>query len=113
MALQINEEIKINGGITIPSFYIVLEPKDLLVKGDACAELIHYVSKEMKDAGESPIKVNSVIKFEYVREDDGVDLLQIAHEKVKAFLTTSQGYDNEGEPLDPVYSSEDVTIVDL
>ena len=93
MALSITGNIEISGGITIPSAYARLTA-DVNQDGNRLRTMVnYYVSNEAYTNGSGEIYLmNTVLPvFDYNRQNDGADLLDVAHNKVKAELE-SFGY---------------------
>lgn len=91
MSLQITGDIQISGGITIPSAYARLTA-DINQDGDRLRTMVnYYVSQDAYTNGSGEIYLlDSVLPvYDYNRQTDGVDLLDVAHNKVKAEL---EGY---------------------
>jgi len=92
MALLINRNTNILGNLSIPEIYVRLyivlnfNGKTLEINS------VSYSSKETYLGGiNNGFKVSGIpeyMKFVYDRETDGVDLLTVAHEKFKNYLTT-------------------------
>jgi hypothetical protein len=88
MGLKINKQIETTSGNTIDSLYIrIIALLDF--HGDCInVTLLEYVSREAYKADKKPIENNfpSAFRFEYNRENDGGDVLKIAHDKLKQHL---------------------------
>ena len=93
MALQISGNIEISGGVTIPSAYARLTA-DVNGEGNRLRTIVnYYVSKDTYTNNDGEIYLmNSVLPvYDYNRQTDGTDLLDVAHNKVKTELE-SYGY---------------------
>jgi len=94
MALLISKELSIIGGIKTNQIYIRLflnldySGTNLYVNTET------YISKEAYlDGKKNIIKINEIPDskiFKYDRKEDGVDLLLIAHNKLKNLLSTDE-----------------------
>jgi hypothetical protein len=88
MALNITGNIQISGGITISSAYARLTA-DINQDGDRLRTMVnYYVSKDAYTNGSGEIYLlDSILPvYDYNRQADGADLLDVAHNKVKAEL---------------------------
>lgn len=113
MALQIAETLISREGQELTSFYLRLEPLVCLSGDKVAVEYSHYGSKVAYQNGATTVARNAEVAFEYDRAVNGSDIQQFAHDSLVTYLTTSQGVDNNGDALDPRYSSANVSIVDL
>ena len=88
MALNITGDIEISGGITIPSAYARLTA-DVNTEGNRLRTMVnYYVSQDAYTNGSGEVYPlnNTNPVYEYNRQTDGVDLLDVAHIKVKTEL---------------------------
>lgn len=117
MALQVNEPITTIEGIDLESHYLRIEPKLCICGTRLEVEWSYYISKTLFQEGNRPFIPKEHIfrkqAFTYDRLVDGTDIVSVAHDKLVGYLTTSQGTDNDGNPLPPVYALENVSIVDI
>ena len=96
MSLQITGNIELDGGLQVSSCYARLTA-DVNTEGNRLRTMVnYYVSKENYNNGSGEIFVMNTINpvFGYNRQTDGVDLLEVAHNKVKAEWE-AQGYSVE------------------
>jgi hypothetical protein len=104
MALLINRNTNILGNLVIPEIYVRLY---IVLHFDGKTLEINTVSYSSKDTYLSGginngFKVSGIpdyLKFQYDRSTDGIDLLTVAHDKLKTYLSNDMIY-NEAV-LDP------------
>ena len=113
MALQITQPITSREGHVLSSYYQRIEILLCKCGKKIEAEVYSYKSKELFLAGADTICKNEVFYFDYDAATEGTDLLLLAHTKLVEKLTTSQGEDENGDPLPPTFQPETVGIVDV
>ena len=88
MGIHIDKTTKILGGVSVPGFYLRLEPTLNANGKQLDIKLLSYLNKDAYDAGESVLNFNlpSFIVFNYDRETDGADQLKAAHKFVGLWL---------------------------
>lgn len=88
MALSILGDIQLDGGLSTSSAYARLSA-DVNKTGDKVRTGVsYYVSQEAFNNGAGKIYLSEPIStiFDYNRQNDGADILDVAHNKVKAEL---------------------------
>ncbi len=88
MALSIIGDIQLDGGLSTSSAYARLSA-DVNKTGDKVRTAVsYYVSQEAFNNGAGNIYLSEPIStiFDYNRQNDGADILDVAHNKVKAEL---------------------------
>lgn len=95
MALQITTPIQLKNGLTLPTSYARVGINEAISGKEINAHLIFFVDKNSYLAKNEPIRgvdmnIDDFIIFNYNREVDGSDTLEIAH---NVFISTlaSQG----------------------
>lgn len=93
MALEITGEVKLDGGITLPSCYARTFYKVFVDSNEVKVGALFYASKSSYENGLGAINAHIGFNstFEYNRDVDGSDILYFTQVKVKEALE-EQGY---------------------
>jgi len=93
MALEVLGNIELEGGLTTPTAYARLTA-DVNLEGNRLRFICYfYINKNAYENGLGQILLSSSYQsvFDYNRQEDGDDILLIAHNKMKTYLE-SLGY---------------------
>lgn len=97
MALTIEKNLSVLGGVSVSQLYVRL----FVVLNYSGRKIVVNTETYVSEAAFDERTTNSLlvfgipesIEFDYDRSTDGTDLLQVAHNKMKEYLTTDKYFD--------------------